>query len=75
MIGMVLNKIQDSDVPLGKRLSGVLHNCYSIRTGLNHRLRLVYEIRPNEATILVAGPRERGLVYIQAIEVLRELER
>ncbi len=75
LVGAVLSWLQLTDVPFGKRLSGQLHNCYAIRVGLNHRLRLVYEFQELDARVLVVGPRERGIVYIQAIQVLKELER
>jgi len=73
-IGAVLNRLAQAEVPIGKRLAGDLHECYSIRVGLNHRLRLVYQLRSPDATVLVVGSRERGIVYIQAVQVLKELE-
>jgi mRNA-degrading endonuclease RelE of RelBE toxin-antitoxin system len=75
LIGAALSRLQVTEIPIGKRLSGALHNCYSIRVGLNHRMRLVYEVKQLDARVLVVGPRERGIVYIQAIQVLKELER
>lgn len=74
-IGSLLNRLELSDQPLGKRLGGDLHGCYSIRVGLRQRLRLVYELVDTDASVLVVGPREHGMVYIQALEVLKELER
>lgn len=75
LVGAVLSRLQLADLPIGKRLSGELHNCFAVRAGLNHRLRLVYEVRAFEAKVLVVGPRERGIVYIQAVQILKELER
>jgi mRNA-degrading endonuclease RelE of RelBE toxin-antitoxin system len=71
----VLDRLAGSEVPLGKRLHGELHNCFAIRVGANHRLRLIYEHQDEFAHALVIGPRERSAVYIQALQVLNELER
>lgn len=73
-IGAALDRLQQSDLPLGKRLAGELQDCYSLRAGLRQRLRLVYEYRGPNANVLVVGPREHGLVYVQALQVLKELE-
>jgi hypothetical protein len=74
-IGIVLDRLKSSDTPVGKRLSGNLHLCFSVRAGLNQRLRLVYLVRGKEARILTVGPREDEAVYIQAQQILKELER
>jgi mRNA-degrading endonuclease RelE of RelBE toxin-antitoxin system len=76
---LVLNSIERlkvSGYATGKLLQGELHGCRSIRVGHHNRLRIVYSADSGELLqLLVIGPRERGLVYIQAIEVLKELER
>ena len=74
-IGKVLDRLKSSDVPVGKRLSGNLHLCFSVRVGLNQRLRLVYLVRVREALVLTVGPREDEAVYVQAQQILKELER
>jgi hypothetical protein len=39
------------------------------------RLRVVYSPESGQVIrLLIVGPRERGIVYIQAVQVLKELE-
>lgn len=71
-----IEQIKASDAVSGKALTGLLHECKSIQTGHNGRLRIVFSLRSNQLLqLIVAGPRERGIVYIQAVQVLKELER
>lgn len=71
-----VERIKRSEGNLGKRLDGPLHDCFSIRTGMGGRLRIVFSPLSAEALRLLAvGPREHGLVYIQALQVLNQLER
>ena len=73
-IGTILDRLKASDLAVGKRLSGDLHNCFSVRVGLRHRLRIVYLVKAREAVILTVGQREGNAVYIQALQILKELE-
>lgn len=67
-------KIGGGDI--GKRLAGPLHDCFSLRTGHGGRLRIVFKLKSFQILrLLTVGPREQGMVYIQALQVLKELER
>ena len=71
-----VEQIKSSNGDTGKELSGPLHDCKSLRTGHHGRLRIVFSTAPKQPIqLLIVGPRERGIVYIQAIQVLKELER
>ncbi|NBU22728.1 MAG: hypothetical protein EBS38_02285 [Actinobacteria bacterium] len=70
-----VEQLKTYDSMAGKVLRGALHGCRSIRTGHHNRLRIVFSARTSEILqLIVVGPRERGMVYIQAIQVLKELE-
>ena len=70
-----VERISQSEQLVGKPLSGGLRNCRSIRTGHMGRLRVVYSTESGQVIrLLIVGPRERGVVYIQAVQVLKELE-
>ena len=60
---------------LGKRLGGQLRFCFSIRTGFNHRLRVIVLDRDKQRLLVTVGPREDLAVYTQAIRIISELER
>ncbi len=71
-----IERLKGSGYATGKLLHGELHGCRSIRVGHHNRLRIVYSADSGELLqLLIIGPRERGLFYIQAIQVLKELER
>lgn len=47
---------------VGKRLSGPLHDCFSLRTGQGGRLRIVFNPESDRILRLIAvGPREQGM--------------
>ncbi len=71
-----VEQIKASEGAGGKELSGPLHDCKSLRTGHHSRLRVVFSTVPQQPIqLLIVGPRERGVDYIQAIQVMREPER
>lgn len=71
-----VERLKQSEVESGKLLSGELQGCRSVRTGISGRLRLVYSLQSvHVLRLLIVGPRERGVVYIQALQILKELER
>lgn len=71
-----VERILSSKAAIGKPLSAGLRGCRSIRTGSQGRLRIVFFTPSAESLKLLAvGPREDAVVYIQALQVLRELER
>jgi mRNA-degrading endonuclease RelE of RelBE toxin-antitoxin system len=69
-----VEKLTSSDLILGKRLAGKLSECFSIRTGTNSRLRLVFTSSPNRVLLVWVGPRADKAVYMQAVGILKELE-
>lgn len=71
-----VERLKQSEVEIGKLLSGELQGCRSIRTGVSGRLRIVFSLQSVQALrLLIVGPRERGVVYIQALQILKALER
>lgn len=70
-----VERICSSRAAIGKHLAGELRGSRSIRTGVQGRLRIVFLAHsPEKVQLLVVGPRENSVVYIQALRVLRELE-
>lgn len=70
-----VEQIKSSSAEIGKELAGELRGCRSARTGTNGRLRIVFHPISKEFLQLIAvGPRERGVVYAQALKVLKDLE-
>lgn len=69
----ILNKLELSPVPIGKKLRPPLENCRSLRTGHRGQLRIVYLLRPDNALLLIVGARENLEVYSRAAVILREL--
>jgi mRNA-degrading endonuclease RelE of RelBE toxin-antitoxin system len=68
-----VRKLELSNEWLGKRLRGELHEARSLRTGHNHRLRLVYLEKTGVGILLTVGARKDLVVYSEAANVLREL--
>jgi mRNA-degrading endonuclease RelE of RelBE toxin-antitoxin system len=68
-----VRKLELSNEWLGKRLHGELHEARSLRTGHNHRLRLIYLEKAGVGILLTVGARKDFAVYSDAANVLREL--
>ena len=70
-----VEQIKSSSAGVGKELAGELRGCRSARTGTNGRLRIVFHpISRDFLQLITVGPRERGVVYYQALKVLKDLE-
>ena len=70
-----VEQIKSSSAGVGKELAGELRGCRSARTGTNGRLRIVFHPISREfLQLITVGPRERGVVYAQALKVLKDLE-
>jgi mRNA-degrading endonuclease RelE of RelBE toxin-antitoxin system len=70
-----VERLKQTENEIGKPLTGDLHHCRSIRTGSAGRLRIVFRTETRQVLrLLVVGPRERGIVYIQAVQVIKQLE-
>lgn len=74
LIAKTLLKLENSQNPLGKSLSGKLRGCRTLRTGQKSRLRLVYFPKEQNAIILAVGQRSGGEVYEIAGRILRSLK-
>jgi hypothetical protein len=70
-----VEQIKSSSAGVGKELAGELRGCRSARTGSNGRLRIVFHPTSRDfLQLITVGPRERGVVYAQALKVLKDLE-
>lgn len=69
----ILNKLEQSPVPIGKTLRPPLENCRSLRTSHLGQLRIVYLLESEHALLLVVGPRQNLEVYSRAADILKEL--
>lgn len=71
IVARSMRRIEHAAGAIGKPLRGDLSMCRSIRTRHNSRLRIVYRPLDDSAELLAVGKREGRIVYIIALEVLR----
>ena len=69
-----VRRLELSTAWLGKSLAGNLSGLRSIKTGHNHRLRILYLVADDFGMLLSVGPRQNLKVYIQAARRLAELD-
>ena len=75
LIAKTLQKLNNSEIALGKALRAPLASLYSIRTGTTARLRLIYSFDNGVAKLLHLGVRSEGLVYQEVARMLNGSKR
>ena len=65
-----LARLEKAEDFMGKRLRYPLDDCRSIRTGSFGQLRIIYQVLPERAKLLLVGERDGYQVYLEAARLL-----
>lgn len=65
-----LQKLEAAAKPFGKSLSGGLSGAFSVRTGNNSQMRIVYLPNNDAAMVLAVADRQNGHVYNLAAKII-----